>query len=147
MKKSVKILIICVLIAALIAGGVIYLIFQTRDDDLLIGEDRAQQIALNDAGLAANQVSRLKARIKLDDGVWCYKVTFRTIAIEYEYEIEAYSGAILEKVFTKNLATLVKKSVPDVFDGYLSNHEWGLCPLALPCCSIIFNSQHSFLIV
>jgi uncharacterized membrane protein YkoI len=97
MKKSVKILIICVLIAALIAGGVIYLIFQTRDDDLLIGEERAQQIALNDAGLAANQVSRLKARIKLDDGVWCYKVTFRTIAIEYEYEIEAYSGAILEK--------------------------------------------------
>ena len=97
MKKSVKILIICVLIAALIAGGVIYLIFQTRDDDLLIGEDRAQQIALNDAGLAANQVSRLKARIKLDDGVWCYKVTFRTIAIEYEYEIESYSGAILEK--------------------------------------------------
>lgn len=97
MKKSVNILIICVLIAALIAGGVIYLIFQTRDDDLLIGEERAQQIALNDAGLAANQVSRLKARIKLDDGVWCYKVTFRTIAIEYEYEIEAYSGAILEK--------------------------------------------------
>ena len=80
MKKSVNILIICVLIAALIAGGVIYLIFQTRDDDLLIGEERAQQIALNDAGLAANQVSRL-----------------RTIAIEYEYEIEAYSGAILEK--------------------------------------------------
>lgn len=96
-EKSVNILIICVLIAALIAGGVIYLIFQTRDDDLLIGEERAQQIALNDAGLAANQVSRLKARIKLDDGVWCYKVTFRTIAIEYEYEIEAYSGAILEK--------------------------------------------------
>lgn len=67
MKKSVNILIICVLIAALIAGGVIYLIFQTRDDDLLIGEERAQQIALNDAGLAQSQCSRLKARIKLDD--------------------------------------------------------------------------------
>ena len=45
MKRSVKILIICVLIAALIASGVIYLIFQTRDDDLLIGEERAQQMS------------------------------------------------------------------------------------------------------
>ena len=97
MKKSVKILIICVLIAALIAGGVIYLIFQTRDDDLLNRRGARAADSPYDAGLAANQVSRLKARIKLDDGVWCYKVTFRTIAIEYEYEIEAYSGAILEK--------------------------------------------------
>lgn len=97
MKKSVKILIVCILIAALIAGGVVYLILQTRDDELLIGEERAQQIALNDAGLAENQVSKLKVRIKLDDGVWCYKVEFRTIALEYEYEIEAYSGAILDK--------------------------------------------------
>lgn len=97
MKKSVKTLIVCILIAALIAGGVVYLILQTRDDELLIGEERAQQIALNDAGLAENQVSRLKIRIKLDDGVWYYKVEFRTIALEYEYEIEAYSGAILDK--------------------------------------------------
>lgn len=97
MKKSIKILIICVLAAALIAGGVIYLIYQTRDDELLIGEERAQQIALSDARLAENQVSKLKVRLKLDDGVWYYDVEFRTIALEYEYEIEAYSGAILDK--------------------------------------------------
>lgn len=97
MKKSIKILIICVLTAALIAGGVIYLIYQTRDDELLIGDERAQQIALSDARLAENQVSKLKVRLKLDDGVWYYDVEFRTIALEYEYEIEAYSGAILDK--------------------------------------------------
>ena len=97
MKKSIKILIICVLAAALIAGGVIYLIYQTRDDELLIGDERAQQIALSDARLAENQVSKLKVRLKLDDGVWYYDVEFRTIALEYEYEIEAYSGAILDK--------------------------------------------------
>ena len=97
MKKSIKILIICILIAALIAGGVVYLVFQTRDDELLIGEERAQQIALGDTGLAANQVTKLKTSIKLDDGVWYYDVRFRTIALEYEYEIEAYSGAILDK--------------------------------------------------
>lgn len=97
MKKSIKILIICILIAALITVGVIYLINQTRDDELLIGEERAQQIALSDARLAENQVSKLKVRLKLDDGVWYYDVEFRTIALEYEYEIEAYTGAILDK--------------------------------------------------
>lgn len=97
MKKSIKILIICILVAALITVGVIYLINQTRDDELLIGEERAQQIALNDARLAENQVSKLKVRLKLDDGVWYYDVEFRTIALEYEYEIEAYTGAILDK--------------------------------------------------
>lgn len=97
MKKSIKILIICILVAALITVGVIYLINQTRDDELLIGEERAQQIALSDARLAENQVSKLKVSLKLDDGVWYYDVEFRTIALEYEYEIEAYTGAILDK--------------------------------------------------
>lgn len=97
MKKSITILIICILVAALITVGVIYLINQTRDDELLIGEERAQQIALSDARLAENQVSKLKVRLKLDDGVWYYDVEFRTIALEYEYEIEAYTGAILDK--------------------------------------------------
>lgn len=97
MKKSIKILIICILVAALITVGVIYLINQTRDDELLIGEERAQQIALSDARLAENQVSKLKVRLKLDDGVWYYDVEFRTIVLEYEYEIEAYTGAILDK--------------------------------------------------
>lgn len=97
MNKSIKILIICILVAALITVGVIYLINQTRDDELLIGEERAQQIALSDARLAENQVSKLKVRLKLDDGVWYYDVEFRTIALEYEYEIEAYTGAILDK--------------------------------------------------
>ena len=97
MKKSIKILIICILVAALITVGVIYLINQTRDDELLIGEERAQQIALSDARLAENQVSKLKVRLKLDDGVWYYDVEFRTIALEYEFEIEAYTGAILDK--------------------------------------------------
>ena len=97
MKKSIKILIICILVAALITVGVSYLINQTRDDELLIGEERAQQIALSDARLAENQVSKLKVRLKLDDGVWYYDVEFRTIALEYEYEIEAYTGAILDK--------------------------------------------------
>jgi len=74
-----------------------------------------------------------------------------------------------KQVFTKNLATLVKKSVPDIFDGYnlitsgaffslrLGHAAALTCPrhvihyraaaslpLELPCCSIIFHLQYSF---
>ena len=97
MKKSIKIAIIVVLLLALIAAGVVYLVLQTRDDELLIGEDRATGIALKDAGLTESQVSQLKVKLKVDDGTWYYEVEFRTIALEYDYEIEAYAGAILEK--------------------------------------------------
>ena len=97
MKKSVKIAIIVVLLLALIAAGVVYLVLQTRDDELLIGEDRAAGIALKDAGLTESQVSQLKVKLKVDDGTWYYAGEFRTIGLEYDYDIEAYSGAILEK--------------------------------------------------
>lgn len=102
MKKSVKILIICLLITALCVSGIYYLIMQTRDDELLIGEDRACQTALRDAGLSEPQVSHLKAKLKLDDGVWYYDVEFETIALEYEYEIEAYSAAVLARSVDNN---------------------------------------------
>ena len=97
MKKNVKITVIVILILALIAAGVIYLILQTRDDDLLIGEDRAAQVALKDAMLTESQVSKLKTKLKLDDGTWYYDVEFCTRTLDYEYEIGAYSGAILKK--------------------------------------------------
>lgn len=97
MKKSVNIVIICILIAALITGGVVYLIYQTRDDELLIGSERAEAVALRDAGLTQSQVSSLDSGIKYSCGQWYYKVTFRTIALSYRYEIDAYSGAVLEK--------------------------------------------------
>ena len=61
------------------------------------GSPRIRGNAKAGARLAENQVSKLKVRLKLDDGVWYYDVEFRTIALEYEYEIEAYSGAILDK--------------------------------------------------
>lgn len=97
MKKSVKTAIVVILLLALVAAGVVYLVLQTREDELLIGEDRAAQIALKDAGLTESQVSRLKVKLRVDDGVWYYDVEFRTLALEYDYEIEAYAGAILEK--------------------------------------------------
>lgn len=97
MKKTVLIIIIVLLILALIAGAVVYIIYQTREDELLIGEERAQHVALTDADLDVSQVSKLKIKLVYDDGGWFYKVEFKTHALEYEYMLDAYSGAIIEK--------------------------------------------------
>lgn len=97
MKKGVKIIIVAILLLALIAAGVIYLARSSRHDELLIGEDRAQSIALRDADMTEQQVTRIKCKLKYDDGKWYYDVEFNTLSLEYDYDIDAYSGAILEK--------------------------------------------------
>ncbi|MBC5731336.1 PepSY domain-containing protein [Pseudoflavonifractor hominis] len=62
-----------------------------------IGVEKAKTIALNDAGLSASQVTFTKAQTDWDDGRMEYDVEFRSGGIEYEYEIDAYSGAILSR--------------------------------------------------
>lgn len=59
-----------------------------------IGEDQAQQIALEQAGLTAEEVSRLRAVQDRDDGSLEYEVEFFTDTTEYDYEIDAATGII-----------------------------------------------------
>ena len=61
-----------------------------------IGEDRAQQIALNHAGLTASQVSYMRCHLDWDDGRAEYKVEFISGVLEYDFEINANTGAIIE---------------------------------------------------
>ena len=60
-----------------------------------IGEDRAKAIALGHASLSEADVTRLKVEYEIDDGVHQYDVEFHHGDYEYEYEVDAYSGAIL----------------------------------------------------
>jgi uncharacterized membrane protein YkoI len=61
-----------------------------------IGVDKAKSIALKHAGKAASEVSFTKAKLDNDDGKAVYDVEFRSGQTEYEYEIDAASGKILE---------------------------------------------------
>lgn len=57
-------------------------------------EDEALEIALKDAGLTADQVTRLRVRLDYDDGQPEYEVEFYHDGWEYDYEIHAETGKI-----------------------------------------------------
>jgi uncharacterized membrane protein YkoI len=61
-----------------------------------IGIDQAKALALAHAGLAAENVRFEDAEFDLDDGRAVYELDFRSGAYEYEYEIDALTGKVLE---------------------------------------------------
>ena len=60
-----------------------------------IGDDKAKEIALKDAGFAAGDVTELKSELDLDDPTVHYDVDFKQGGMEYDYDIDAVSGAII----------------------------------------------------
>ncbi|MBQ3134730.1 MAG: PepSY domain-containing protein [Oscillospiraceae bacterium] len=60
----------------------------------LLTRAQAEAIALNHAGLTAEQVWGLRSEFDIDDGVKVWDVEFRCDGWEYDYEIHAVSGAI-----------------------------------------------------
>ena len=63
-----------------------------------ITEDQAKAIALKDAGFNENEVSFIKCRKDMDDGIEKFEIEFRTPDfMEYEYDIKVSDGTILER--------------------------------------------------
>ncbi len=62
----------------------------------LIGTSRAKEIALAHAGLSESAVTQLKAELDREDGRQQYEVEFKANGYEYDYEIDAENGTILE---------------------------------------------------
>ena len=60
-----------------------------------IGADKAQSIALAQAGLSASQVRELEVDAELDERTPYYEVSFKSGGMEYEYKIAAADGSIL----------------------------------------------------
>lgn len=67
---------------------------ETQD---MIGEEKAKQIALDHAGLTAEQVTFIKSGLDRDDGKLNYDVEFYDKdGKEYDYEIDPHSGQVLD---------------------------------------------------
>ncbi|MBQ2110412.1 MAG: PepSY domain-containing protein [Clostridia bacterium] len=62
-----------------------------------IGKDAAKEAALVDAGLTAEQVGKMRARLSDKDGTLVYKVSFKYDGQKYSYKIDPVSGEILDK--------------------------------------------------
>ncbi len=62
-----------------------------------ITADEAQVIALTDAGLTADTVTFTKVELDYDDGLIVYDLEFYAENVEYEYEVNAKTGAIYSK--------------------------------------------------
>ena len=60
-----------------------------------ISVDRAKQIALNNAGVKESNAVFLRANLDWDDGRMQYEVEFYSGSTEYDYDIDAVTGAIL----------------------------------------------------
>ena len=61
-----------------------------------ITKTKAKQIALNHAGLSEAAISFSKVKLDYEDGRMIYEVEFYTAEKEYEYDIDAVSGQILD---------------------------------------------------
>lgn len=57
---------------------------------------QAQQTALSHAGLSAGQVTELKTELEEENGRAYYEVEFKQGSTEYQYEIDASTGAVLK---------------------------------------------------
>ncbi len=62
-----------------------------------IDKDKAKQIAVKDAGLKQSDVNFIRVEFSIDDGVKHYEVDFYADGVEYDYEIDALSGAVLKR--------------------------------------------------
>jgi len=61
-----------------------------------IGEKKAKSIAINHAGVSADSVKELEIELDKENGQMVYEVSFKSNGYEYDYEINASNGKIVD---------------------------------------------------
>ena len=69
----------------------------SASDGSYIGTEAAKSATLADAGVSADAATFDVVEFDLDDGIMAYEVEFWANGVEYEYDIDATSGAVLKK--------------------------------------------------
>ena len=62
----------------------------------LLGEEEAKALALENAGVQADQAKVVRVEMDREDGRLVYEVEFVAGGVEYDYELDAYTGEILK---------------------------------------------------
>ena len=63
----------------------------------LIGEEKARELVLQDAGVSASAATFTQSELEQDDGRWKYEIDFFANGTEYEYTVAAQNGTILKR--------------------------------------------------
>ena len=64
--------------------------------DNVVGETAAKQAAFAHANVNETDVREYKCKIDEDDGKWVYEIEFKSGNYEYDYEIDALTGVVVE---------------------------------------------------
>ncbi len=64
--------------------------------ETIIGKDKAKAIALDHAGISANEITGYSCEYDTDDGAKVYEIEFKHKGYEYSYEINAVTGKIID---------------------------------------------------
>ncbi len=95
-KKAIISAVVIIVILGIIAGGTVITV-RAVAKSRSIGESRAEQIALADAGTEVSQARFRPTEFSFDDGRFVYEVEFYTENGEFEYVIDASDGTIIER--------------------------------------------------
>lgn len=68
----------------------------TADTSSFIGEEKAKEIALSQAGITADGVTFDRVELDNDDGVWQYEIEFRQGNTEHDVDVKADDGTVLK---------------------------------------------------
>ena len=82
-----------------------------------ITAEKAKEIALNHAGVKSSDVTGYKSDLDWDDGVSVYELEFWAGGYEYDYEINAVTGAVLKSEKEYHGAPTTPSSTPDSTQG------------------------------
>ena len=99
MKKLNKSLLangIAILLAITAIAPAVYAA-DTKVPENVIGVQAAEEAAFKDAGVKKEDVTNIRTNLEIDEGRYIYDVEFFVGNVEYEYEILAEDGKILEK--------------------------------------------------
>ena len=95
-KKAIISAVVIIVILGIIAGGTVITV-RAVAKSRSIGESRAEQIALADAGTEVSQARFRPTEFSFDDGRFVYEVEFYTENGEFEYVIDVSDGTIIER--------------------------------------------------
>ncbi|MCD8122795.1 MAG: PepSY domain-containing protein [Clostridiales bacterium] len=103
MKRKIQVLVTTIAMGVVMAASVLSVQASTRyavnvsASNVSVTLEEAKAIALEHAGLDSDEVTFTKVKLDWDDGIHVYEIEWYTDSfVEYEYEIHASTGAILD---------------------------------------------------